>query len=106
MLHIGTFGRSAPGQIPHFASAITRLDYLQDLGINAVEILPDEGVHCPRPRCPGTFFFSRLIEFRRTTKRRNRRLDWAFHLDETKRRLEQYRSRKESAGEPAGPIFG
>jgi 1,4-alpha-glucan branching enzyme len=39
-LHIGTFGRNAPGQISDFASAITRLDYLQDLGINAVEILP------------------------------------------------------------------
>jgi 1,4-alpha-glucan branching enzyme len=39
-LHIGTFGRSAPGQISNFASAITRLDYLRDLGINAVEILP------------------------------------------------------------------
>jgi 1,4-alpha-glucan branching enzyme len=39
-LHIGTFGRNARGQISDFASAITRLDYLQDLGINAVEILP------------------------------------------------------------------
>lgn len=39
-LHIGTFGRNAPGQVSDFASAINRLDYLRDLGINAVEILP------------------------------------------------------------------
>lgn len=39
-LHIGTFGRNAPNQISDFASAINRLDYLRDLGINAIEVLP------------------------------------------------------------------
>jgi 1,4-alpha-glucan branching enzyme len=39
-LHIGTFGRSAPNQISDFTSAIDRLDYLRDLGINAIEVLP------------------------------------------------------------------
>lgn len=39
-LHIGTFGRNAPNQVSDFASAINRLDYLRDLGINAIEVLP------------------------------------------------------------------
>lgn len=39
-LHIGTFGRNAPGEISDFNAAIGRLDYLQSLGINAIEVLP------------------------------------------------------------------
>lgn len=39
-LHIGTFGRNQAGQISDFNSAIVRLDYLRDLGINAIEVLP------------------------------------------------------------------
>jgi 1,4-alpha-glucan branching enzyme len=39
-LHIGTFGRDLPNQPSNFTSAIGRLDYLRDLGINAIEILP------------------------------------------------------------------
>lgn len=39
-LHIGTFNAEHEGQPGDFYSAINRLDYLQHLGINAVEIMP------------------------------------------------------------------
>jgi 1,4-alpha-glucan branching enzyme len=39
-LHIGTFGRNLPNQPSDFTSAIGRLDYLRDLGVNAIEVLP------------------------------------------------------------------
>jgi 1,4-alpha-glucan branching enzyme len=39
-LHIGTFGRKRPDEKSDFTSAIGRLDYLRDLGINAIEVLP------------------------------------------------------------------
>jgi 1,4-alpha-glucan branching enzyme len=38
-LHIGTFS-AQPGQEGTFEDAISRLDYLRDLGINAIEIMP------------------------------------------------------------------
>jgi 1,4-alpha-glucan branching enzyme len=38
-LHIGSF-HTAPGQPGTFASAIEKLPYLRDLGINAVEVMP------------------------------------------------------------------
>lgn len=39
-LHIGTFVRSDAGMAGTFASAQTKLDYLQELGVNAIEIMP------------------------------------------------------------------
>lgn len=39
-LHIGTFARDDAGMAGTFASAQTKLDYLKDLGINAIEIMP------------------------------------------------------------------
>lgn len=39
-LHVGTFN-DAPGGVPgSFASVLNRLDYLGDLGVNAVELMP------------------------------------------------------------------
>lgn len=40
-LHIGTFN-AMPGTIGTFDEAISRLDYLKDLGINAIEVMPAE----------------------------------------------------------------
>ena len=39
-MHIGTFNDAPGGEPGNFASAIARLDYLQDLGINVIEIMP------------------------------------------------------------------
>lgn len=39
-LHIGTFSRNAPNLESDFTTALGRLDYLRDLGVNAIEILP------------------------------------------------------------------
>ena len=39
-LHIGTFGRNKPKEHSDFTAAIGRLDYLRDLGVNAIEVLP------------------------------------------------------------------
>jgi 1,4-alpha-glucan branching enzyme len=41
-LHIGTFGRSSqnPDQVADFAAATRRLDYLKELGINCIEVMP------------------------------------------------------------------
>ena len=39
-LHIGSFNTPGNGQAGTFYSAIERLDYLQSLGINAVEVMP------------------------------------------------------------------
>lgn len=41
-LHIGTFGRSSknPDQVSDFAAAVKRLDYLQAMGINCIEVMP------------------------------------------------------------------
>jgi 1,4-alpha-glucan branching enzyme len=38
-LHVGSFN-TEPGKIGMFASVITKLPYLRDLGINAIEIMP------------------------------------------------------------------
>ena len=40
-LHIGTFN-AEPGKIGTFADAIGRLEYLQRLGVNAIEVMPAE----------------------------------------------------------------
>jgi len=40
-LHIGTFNAS-PGAIGTFDDAIVRLDYLRDLGVSAIEVMPAE----------------------------------------------------------------
>ncbi len=40
-MHLGTFGQSASGVVPAtFDNAKAKLDYLKDLGINAVELMP------------------------------------------------------------------
>ncbi|GAB2964906.1 alpha-amylase family glycosyl hydrolase [Hymenobacter coalescens] len=39
-LHVGTFYAPEPGRPGTFLDAIEKLDYLRDLGINAVEIMP------------------------------------------------------------------
>lgn len=39
-LHVGTFAREDPSIAGTFVSAQTKLDYLQQLGINAIEIMP------------------------------------------------------------------
>jgi 1,4-alpha-glucan branching enzyme len=39
-LHLGTFVRATPTTIGTWATAATRLDYVANLGINAVEIMP------------------------------------------------------------------
>lgn len=40
-LHVGTFN-AQPGSIGTFEEAIGRLDYLRDLGINAIQVMPAE----------------------------------------------------------------
>ena len=39
-LHIGTFNRLDPATIGTFESAMQKLDYLRDLGINTIELMP------------------------------------------------------------------
>ena len=39
-LHVGTFNVKEEGQPGTFASAIERLDYLENLGINCIEVMP------------------------------------------------------------------
>lgn len=39
-LHVGTFNRRDPGTQGTFYDAIEQLDYLQDLGINMIEVMP------------------------------------------------------------------
>lgn len=39
-MHIGTFNDTPGGSPGNFASAINRLDYLQELGINAIKLMP------------------------------------------------------------------
>ncbi|MEJ0073543.1 MAG: hypothetical protein WDN27_05745 [Candidatus Saccharibacteria bacterium] len=39
-LHIGTFSRPDPAQPGTFNSAAEKLDYLADLGVNMVELMP------------------------------------------------------------------
>src|SRR5690606_2832610 len=39
-LHVGTFNVTEPGKPGTFASAIEKLPYLRDLGINAIELMP------------------------------------------------------------------
>lgn len=39
-IHIGTFNRPDPSTTGTFASAIERLDYLQDLGVTTLELMP------------------------------------------------------------------
>jgi 1,4-alpha-glucan branching enzyme len=39
-LHIGTFNRPDPATVGTFASAIDKLDYLQNLGVTTVELMP------------------------------------------------------------------
>jgi 1,4-alpha-glucan branching enzyme len=40
-LHVGTFN-ARPGKVGTFADALPRLDYLRDLGVNAIQLLPAE----------------------------------------------------------------
>lgn len=39
-LHIGTFNRPDPSTLGTFDSAIEKLDYLQELGVNMIELMP------------------------------------------------------------------
>jgi 1,4-alpha-glucan branching enzyme len=39
-LHLGTFNRAAPTVIGGFADALAKLDYLQQLGVNMIEVMP------------------------------------------------------------------
>ena len=39
-LHVGTFNRKNPDKVGTFADVIEKLPYLQDLGINCIELLP------------------------------------------------------------------
>ncbi|WBL23317.1 alpha-amylase family glycosyl hydrolase [Zunongwangia sp. HRR-M8] len=39
-LHVGTFNRKHPDQVGTFDDVIEKLDYLKDLGINCIELLP------------------------------------------------------------------
>ncbi len=39
-LHIGSFHSKGEGQPGTFASAIEKLDYIKDLGVNAIEVMP------------------------------------------------------------------
>ncbi len=40
-LHVGTFN-ATPGSVGTFEEAIDRLDYLRDLGVNAIQVMPAE----------------------------------------------------------------
>lgn len=39
-LHVGTFNRKAPDAVGTFDDVIEKLDYLKDLGVNCIELLP------------------------------------------------------------------
>lgn len=39
-LHVGTFANAPGSPVPHLVQAATRLPYLRDLGVSAVELLP------------------------------------------------------------------
>ncbi|TDS12031.1 maltooligosyl trehalose hydrolase [Maribacter caenipelagi] len=39
-LHVGTFNRSSPDAVGTFEDVIAKLDYLKNLGINCIELLP------------------------------------------------------------------
>lgn len=39
-MHVGTFNRPDPATPGTFESAIERLDYLHDLGVNMIELMP------------------------------------------------------------------
>lgn len=39
-MHIGTFNRPDPAESGTFATAMTKLDYLSDLGVNMIELMP------------------------------------------------------------------
>lgn len=39
-LHVGTFNRSSPDAVGTFEDVIAKLDYLKELGINCIELLP------------------------------------------------------------------
>lgn len=39
-LHVGTFNRSTPDTVGTFEDVIAKLDYLKELGINCIELLP------------------------------------------------------------------
>ena len=39
-LHVGTFNRSSPEAVGTFDDVIAKLDYLKDLGVNCIELLP------------------------------------------------------------------
>ena len=39
-LHVGTFNRSSPNTVGTFEDVIAKLDYLKELGINCIELLP------------------------------------------------------------------
>lgn len=47
-LHLGTFNRPDPATPGTFASAAEKLDYLRDLGINVVELMPVNGTNMER----------------------------------------------------------
>lgn len=47
-LHIGTFNRTDPATPGTFESASAKLDYLQSLGINVIEVMPVNGTNMER----------------------------------------------------------
>lgn len=47
-LHIGTFNRSDPATPGTFQSALEKLDYLRDLGVNVIEVMPVSGTNMER----------------------------------------------------------
>jgi len=47
-LHIGTFNRTDPGESGTFESAAQKLNYLSDLGVNAIEIMPIHSMYQDR----------------------------------------------------------
>lgn len=47
-LHIGTFNRTDPATPGTFETAMEKLTYLQDLGINVIEVLPVNGTNMER----------------------------------------------------------
>ena len=47
-LHIGTFNRTDPATPGTFGSAIEKLDYLHDLGVNVIEVMPVCGTNMER----------------------------------------------------------
>jgi 1,4-alpha-glucan branching enzyme len=47
-MHIGTFNRPDPATPGTFATAMEKLDYLQSLGVNVIEVLPVSGTNMER----------------------------------------------------------